>query len=400
MSQGFSGFDFRNFDFNGFGGNNQFGQGEGGIGDLQSLFQSLGQGGVNFNDLFKQGTHTAGQRPVNITGIQRQGVGDNSPFFVSPQVALNELEAAQPGILEQMAQALMGDMFRQQGAADRQFERNEGAIQGINQVLGGVRGRLEGQASESAMNLNRLGELFLGRAENTLHSFDEASALLTKDISGQVRGATQAASRVVSNERRVEREFQSSEAALAVNVTLGIARDGRQRKELINSGVMADGTLMTPEQKAQLSQNLDRDMRENSFSVRAELAQAYNIGKATLGGRVSTALANLASVKLSGAGLLANLGTALSGQRVQLEGLRNQTAEFAGNLNIMGEQMRASAQLASVQFEIQGRMGIAQLISNNVEGVVSMFAGLSSLFAAFSAPGADRIRAVNFGRFA
>jgi cytochrome c-type biogenesis protein CcmH/NrfG len=59
--------------------------------------------------------------------------------------------------------------------------------------------------------------------------------------------------------------------------------------------------------------------------------------------------------------------------------------ELYSNLHQAGTQLRSAAILSATDLEMQGRMGMAQLVQQNPESVVGWFQGLMSLLSANAA---------------
>jgi hypothetical protein len=75
-------------------------------------------------------------------------------------------------------------------------------------------------------------------------------------------------------------------------------------------------------------------------------------------------------------------------------------SELGAQMRSQAEAIKASALTQSVALELQGRTTVAQMIQQNPQQFVSMFAGLTGFLAGATTPGIERIDLPNFGAMA
>lgn len=286
------------------------------------------------------------------------------------------------GLLGQMAGALGRDVQAQQEAADRQFARQQEEIEGMKGFLGERTGDFEALAEEQAGTLReqagRLEETGGELREDTLSRFESGAEGVMEDVRGQIGKAEDLAAQAT-------REFEDRAAQDASAAAYGIRRNAQAAMEQIGAGLNPDGTLMTPAQRqaamTELRMETDAQVQQQITGIFSD----YNRMRAGL-------RMNQASLAMAGGQLLGQVGTAISGQRAQAllstQAMQQQLMEFGANMRVQAEQIRSSAQLAAVNFEMQGRLAISEMVRANPEGIISLYAALSSFIGAATIPGA------------
>jgi len=215
--------------------------------------------------------------------------------------------------------AISLDVQRQQEAANTQFERNQEQIESFESALtGGVDRFLEG-AEEAASSLSELGQEQLGDVEARLDEAIEGFQDLTSQQISQVTGNLQ---------RNLQRNLRALNAGFDPQT----------------------GQKLKPGEAFQLRAQLQDQVDRQTSQITSQLLSRFNETRAQL--------------RLAAAGQLAQ---AQQGQAA--------LAQAAASL-------RSSALAQALQFELQGRAQLAELVRANPESVVSLFSALSAFEAA------------------
>lgn len=285
------------------------------------------------------------------TGGGAQRITRDGVSFVSrgPANGGMQLEGGN-GFWDKAQNNLLDDMGRIQGAGDRQFDRGQMVNQGMNDLVNGVGGRVEGAANREA-----------GRMD------DFASKLEDPNGAGQQDAnlANKYAADAVGTQQRAEKEYQDDNAQTMASTSEAIQRSFQgQMNEIKNSN-------MTDEEKQSATFQLQGQMRSQMSQAMAPLV--------TRGQEMMANLKNNLAQTQMGAGQTA-LG---AGQQ------RGNTLQMAQHAREWSGNLRASAPATAAGLEMQGRQALAGMIRDNPETVVSKFQGLMGLFAGQKAYGTN-----------
>jgi len=278
---------------------NQYAQNRGGGSgvDTAAFFQS--QGYVPHNDPF----YGSGYKN-NATGQTVYGGAANQMaqmnYTTQPGMGGNAGSAAgggggqQGGFMGQAAQALKGDIFAQQKAADNQYNR-------INAAGAGVADLANQQAEQLRAGANANFQPLIDQQKAEFQSqYDKTM--------GEVQDRT-----------------NTDAAALSS----GIQRRYAQQSKQIDMGVNPDGTLMTPAQKRDAQNNLHAQMGQEVNSSIQQVFSTYNQQRAQLNqqyGQLQDSLQSRAA-QLTQQQAALNQATHLQAAQLQMSG-RMQQAQY------------------------------------------------------------------------
>jgi hypothetical protein len=317
--------------------------------------------------------------------------------------------------IDSLLGTLNDETARTQGAADRQFARNNQQIDAYGNFIGGLNGTLMGVADQGAGALRDAAGQAVGLGDAAVAGDrsrgDAIMAALNGDLDrvggvagriegdantalGYARGAVNAAGGAVSG-------YQSdSQANISASVA-GLDRQMQTRMRLVNSGLNPDGTMMTPAERQAAQRQLAFDTGQATSGLVSQMREEQNRIMAGLRMQLAGTNVQAGQIALGAAGARteagrlregvattrASVGSAVSGQAQEAERTRLQYRQLASSLLEVGSNMRNAASALAMQLESQGRTAMAEMVRNNPESVVSRFASLLQLHSIASAPG-------------
>jgi hypothetical protein len=294
-----------------------------------------------------------------------------------------------------MGQAGLYDAQRQQDAANRQFERNNAQIAGFEEFLGRETPRFEMIAADQAKAYGLEADRLDQQAGAGFDEFDKFRDQTLGEQRQGIQGAIGAAQGAVSTFRSAIDAYADTSAQDASVTAAGIRESFQTQLKQMSSGINPDGSRMTPEQQMAARQQMTYDGEKAVAQAIIPHFQRMNENLLQAKSRLSDLQLAESQTRLVGANSLAATATNFSGQRVALEAHAQRTRELASNLRVQGAALQAGAHLTAVQFEMQGRQQMAQLVSANPESVVGIMPVLAAMFGAASAPGANNIGGMN-----
>lgn len=351
--------------------------------------------------------------------------------------------------MELLFQALQRDTAEQQGASDRQFERNQGQIDVLSMLIPELSGMVGGagmdtmqQGQDMAGFLNSLG---MQQEQATVQGVDGALAPMRQgvgeardglsgimeqvqgqigsgpdfsgDVKGLVDGAVGKSDQAAASFKKGMAEYADVSAQNASAMAAGIRRNAQQQMKMVSDGMNPDGSLMTPAQQAAARQQIGFQVEQQVQSVATQQFDRFNETRLAAQQTYSGLLNTAATTRLQGAGTLQQqeaLGLQRRaqdfqalGQLAALEGARAELSMQEGAMGLQGEELKARARQArsqlaeagaslrastmqardqaivqAAQMEMQGRFGLANLVQQNPETVISWFQGLLGFYSA------------------
>lgn len=335
-------------------------------------------------------------------------------------------DSVQPKFLDQAGALMKDEWGAKQGAADRQFGRNNTEINATRDFLSGMPGQFdaasnqaggqiddlmgslsrfgEGQSSKVTGAINDLLSGVVSRAGNSSANIDN----ITKDGMIQMR---QSADRAEATAADAITKYDTGVQENVIQATVnGMRQQMRTRMGQIANGINPDGTRMTPAERAEAQRNLTFDMGQQTATMAAQVRQSAQHEMAGL-------RTNLAALQMEGGkmrGAAADLGLrgedmkAQQGDRITAarnSGINAILASQEGQRAIQGmisnltqykTQLRNGNKMASLNMEMQGRTGIAEMVRDNPETVISILSSFLSLGAIASAPGGRNLPGIRF----
>jgi hypothetical protein len=333
------------------------------------------------------------------------------------------------GMMGELRGALYQDSTAQQAMMDRQWDRNQQQIGSLDRFLGGIDGRIAGATNPGIFDLQRMSGEAIGTAQEHLQQNMRAGAGIENRLKGDldkvwgglgrassmlnqanadVDGANRIAASAVSGFARAISEYQDTSVQDAATVAGAIRRSAQADMAMVRSGQGPDGQSMTPQQQADLENQVKRGTAEMVQQAVVPMFARFNENRANLKGALANLQMSQAGIMLQGAqvrqsgaaleqrgaeiGLGAAMGAAQVGLAVQGQTMQGQEAVRAAQQLAIGvrqftTQLAQSAVFNSINLELQGRTALAQMVANNPEGQVSLFQGLLALYAAQSSQG-------------
>ena len=302
---------------------------------------------------------------------------------------------------QQLANAMATDMRNQQGAMNQMFQQGQQQTGLTEEALQRGIGTLQAAGAQQRANLQQIAAGVEGGAAQSQRDFDEFKAFRDQQM-GQVgqdiAAANQQAAAAVSGYEKAIGQFRDTSAQDAANAAFGMRQNAQSRMAEID---MLDAN---PAEKAALKQQLMGDVSNQVTQSVTGIFSNMNQQIASMQGNLAGLRQSQAQQTLSGGQLRGQMGTAFGGQTLQAmqmnQQMGQQVRELGANIRMAGENAMASAMQQSVLFEMQGRQSVAEMIRQNPQQFVSMFAGLSGYLAGATTPGIENIAVPNFGAFA
>lgn len=375
-----------------------------------------------------------------------QGVPTTTPLSYFTPPGMRQGDTRIPPVL---LQALMRDTSVMQEAANRQFQRNVGAQDAISQFLGQAPGQIMGAGQQTAGELGGLADMYraqgmqqlqdwlgtaggmYGQVSGNIDQLQQGIGGVQEGIRGRIGRLEEAGQRIGGLEGDVEEGYALADQAKAgyakamseyKNMTVeqassnayAIRRSAQSQIKEIQSSGLDQATQMALIQQvqtdvgAQVQQQttgLLSSFNDNMMSFQKNLA---DLGMAGAGMRLQGAQIKQAGEQLrlgvEGAigeaqgqllqgeaqkaqleQLRSTMGTELAGQYIQAQTNLSQMWEQAASFNAMSSQITNAAVLSAANLEMEGLFGLAGLIQQNPESIVSWFNGLLQLYSAASA---------------
>lgn len=344
-----------------------------------------------------------------MSGFGRQLAGVSSPRNVAfqqvdptgrrigPFLTMGAAQAASgrggTNALSQMGAALRQDVMRQQEAADQQFGAQQQQAGMFEEMLGRRVPQIEelGQQQLNRMTgeANRIEAGAQSRLGGDIAFTDKVYGDTKRMAADSLRRAEQA----TGIARDVAENYQDRVAQDAQTIAGGLRNDMQNEMKRIGAGINPDGTMMTAEQRQASMQELRTFTSQRVDQALQPLFSRANEMKTQLESQVAQFKSQESSTAMQGAQTVGSTGASLAQTRVASTSQFNQSLQIGATMRQFGEQLRSAANLQAVNYEMQGRMAMAEL-ATRPRGIISMYAGLSSLFAAHTAPGAQQVGAL------
>lgn len=346
---------------------------------------------------YKLGSNAAGQGGQAISYVQGQG-NQQVPVYTSLSSG-----AFSPSLLDQAGAALKYDVTSEQGAANRQYERNAGASGGYLEAAGNEATGILGESNFESSLLSGFGNELKGYGNQAVNAADRSARTVEGSASSMENYAQQAtglAAQGISTAGAAIGAFNADVHSKIDSMVAGIDRRSQSQLAMIESGVQADGQPLSAAERWQMHRELSFDTGQQ---VAAATSQAWDQARNALAGLKM----NMASLQEQAAGTALGAGelTKEAGQmrlegaqtRMQAENIRQNYAGIRSQMMNLLVSGRASARAMAAQMRVNGMGTFADMIYRNPESVVSLFAGLAQMAAISTAPGGRTAPGVNFG---
>lgn len=342
-----------------------------------------------------------------------------------------------PTFIDQTTQLIKNEYRAQQGAADRQYGRNEQATGSFQDLVSQIPGRmktggdtkpLEDLISQiEALGAQQQSDVMkgIGDVVGTAKSLYKSTVGGIDDVIGSLSGMAKSGS-VALNTAAARAEAASRDAIAKYDQGInedvirstvsGIRAEAHQAMQMIRGGTGPDGRRLTPAEQSQMMRDLRFDVGRQAVSVATQVrAQAQETlaglrtslaGVILEGGKMRAGASELemqgANLAMQGENLKGQAGERLTatqqfgvGALLQSqEGQRALQGVLSGVTQFMS-QLKQSTELSSLQMEMQGRGMTAEMIRANPESIISVLSAFMALGSFATAPNGTTIKGLN-----
>ena len=323
-----------------------------------------------------------------------------------------------------LVSAFLHDQDAMQGAADQQWSRNNEAISGMGDYVNSLDDRLMGQGDalfngfiDRANSLDALGNQqmsdYQGAARPINRDIDEATDAHARGVDRQIQGLDRAnadldagyakADEAAAYMEQVKKDYADTGAMEASAAASAISRSAKQEERAITSGLLPDGSKMTPQEQSQAIVELGfrvksqvqeaiTPMLVRYNEVGAQLGQAVaqlklSAGQARIQGAetrksIAQTGGQLEQMKLEGSLQGAGLKAQMADQLLKAQQGQRDMAQLSSALHQGGAQIVQAALLKTAEMEFAGLTKTAELIQQNPRSITSWLQGILGLYAA------------------
>lgn len=278
-----------------------------------------------------------------------------------------------------MLGALLSDTNRMQGAADRQFMRNQAQIDSMGAFLGGLQPTLDAQAAGFQNELRGFGSQAQALGDQQVDRIERSNAETRARQDPLIDSAMDTQKLAEWGMADAVNRFEDRAAQDASAVAEGIRRSMKTSLKMARSGMRPDGSSMTAEEQHAVMQEMEFETGRQVQAAITPLMSDYNRARASLDQSLASLRSQGAATRLQAAGQVASTDQAGTQNLLAAQAGRRDMANLASSLSQAGAQLRQTALLTAVQLEAQGRMNLAQLVQQNPETIVSWFQGLLAM---------------------
>lgn len=338
---------------------------------LQDMYAELySSGGSPQQQGQQQGQQQQGPFSSTTYNTSPQGPGFQSPF--GPGTAPSPVSGTAPTSLygnnpantmlgqqvpsffmsDQLAGAALGDYNRLIGAEEFNRERAQGQIDQFGNLLQQVPGVIQGTAAGQAQMLR---DQASGFSESLT---EEAEA--NRDAYRETLGAREAE---INESIERLRDEQSSQAS---SISRGVELSTRSMMNQINSGINADGTLMSPAQKqAATAQATFQNKQMRQSALEGVLGQMAN---------------EMFSAEMGGIQMKTGLDQAGFGADQSVLQAMQQGQAFEAQAYQQAAAMENAAATQATQFLLTGQQNMYEMYKTNPYAPVALFDTLAAIY--------------------
>lgn len=363
----------------------------------------------------------AGYSVNNGVASRRVGKGPSSYVENTPVSALFGGSPSGPGFLDQAATIMQRETQAKQAAADRQFKRNNDEIGGfrsflsdaagqftkastaIESELSGLMGGLDKFAQAQGDDVKAAIDSMIGSASSTAKLAGEGVDRITRKVLSDADAT--AAGAIGAAHKAVDAYDKGINEDVIQTTVAGIRRSVESDMKMIQAGFSPSGEKLSPAQQAsalrQMRQDVGLQISTMAAGVRAN-AQGVLAG-------LRTNIAN--TILQSGQTKLAAGQTALEGEKIKMAAKGEETQARATGLNALlqsqegqralksvisgltqfGIQLKNGNALSSLQYQMEGRTALADMVRNNPETIIGVLSAFLTMGGIATAPGGRNI---------
>lgn len=301
-----------------------------------------------------------------------------------------------------------------QGAADRQYGRNNATIEGFRRFLDSDVAGAEGRSMAGLSGMDGMGDF----AERMARAGDPSGAVgemrragkgMDQDIDeamGTLRGARGQAGMAADQAQLGASQFAQDIAGMdsmveqdAAAVASAIRREAQSQMQMARAGVHPDGTPMTGAERTDMMLRIQGDTSARVAQAVQPIFSQWHQLSAGLRSQLAQTRQQAAALRMQGAQTQAGIGEAMgnlgqSRAAIEMETanamqreleLRRSYGELSTTIRQMKQSLQQAAVFKAVELETQGLLAYAELVRSNPETVVSRFQGMLAMYAAASA---------------
>lgn len=323
-----------------------------------------------------------------------------------------------------LVSAFLHDQDSMQGAADQQWGRNNEAISNMGDYVNSLDDRLMGQGDDlfnglmgRADSLDALGnqqmEDYRDQARPINREIDAATDAHGRGMDRQIQGLDKAnadldagykgADEAAAYMEQVKKEYADTGAMEASAAASAISRSAKQEERAITSGLLPDGSKMTPQEQSQAIVELGFRVKSQVQEAITPMLVRYNevgaqLGQAVAQLKLSAGMARvqgaetrksiaqtggqMEQMKLEGSLQGAGLKAQMADQLLKAQQGQRDMAQLSSALHQGGAQIVQAALLKTAEMEFAGLTKTAELIQQNPRSITSWLQGLLGLYAA------------------
>lgn len=377
--------------------------------------------------------------PSMITPFTGQAYRMNGPSGATSQWTngVRNTSNNQPStFLDQFAAGLQSDITNQQLAASEQHNRLNQQIGQFSSFLQGIPGQVQGatQAGVGALSplvgqLNNLGDEAVanqgrysaaitgdlqgarGALGDAVSVADQSAAAASGYAAAGIDTAREYGNSAIATAREAAGRVDAQRAAVIASTTSGLERRAVNDLRMMDTGMRADGTLMTPAELDAFRREKQFDMGQQIGNVVTQINASYdemrlNADQALAatqlhaGEDISGAQSRAAAVELEGgqlrvgarqaqaAGLtdISRVELALSEQGLEAEKIRQGYRQLSASVQGQIASLLQAGPLTAIDFMMRGQTAMYDMIKQNPRQVVSIASAMAQLATVATSP--------------
>lgn len=311
------------------------------------------------------------------------------------------------GSLGSASGAIQTDTARMQGAANRQYVRNDQATQRFGDYLGGTEGAIMGEADRAGgllTDFDKKAGTYGDSAVSSAEKFGDAATAASRTAAeganrdldkagGYLDQSLQFSKDAVNTAKDAVAGYNAAFQEHTRAMVAGLDRRATTELNRINSGRHPDGSPMsnaerlaqqkdlnfnTGMQVATVVSNMWEESQKTAAGLRMQLANTQTAAAANAAG-LGHERGVLATERLAAGDQVARTSMEAGAQRLQAEQVRQGYTQIRGSMLNLMTSIRTSSRALATQLGIQGRISMADMIRQNPESVVSLFSGIAAM---------------------
>lgn len=325
---------------------------------------------------------------------RRMGIGPQPNQNLGPRQQASINDAAWRTLL---GGAIFQDMGNQQQIMNEQFGRGEQAIGQFGQQLQQGAQAIRNQDQAMRQNLGGIAQQVQQQGQQGLQEFERFRDQQMGAVGQDITQANQFAAEARQQYEQTIAQYQDRSAQQASDLRVGLERQVQNQMRSIEMGRNPDGSMMTPAEKAAMTQNMQQAVSEQVSQGVNQIYTGLNDTMAQMGQNLSQLTMAQSQTAMAGGQLRGQIGTAFGAQTLDAQRTRDAMTQLSASLNTTMEQMSAASELQAVGLLANGYKDMYSMIMGNRRGATSMFAALTGYISAMTTPGITFTPTPEFG---